>query len=143
MKNLKAILRISRYTSNKGPDGITISIQDQSSRLGVCELSLTLEQFAQAVTGLAVMDVLFESNLNDMRLGVEQHHETREILCPVSSYTDRSSLVQWLKENVVAAEGEEVSYYLGSQNSVSSRPDGILLRYSVRSWPVEATSSPG
>ena len=89
------------------------------------------------------MDVPCESAVQDVRLGRTQKTETREILCPLQcDYRSRQDFYKaWLQENVQLAEGEESSFYLGSRSSIVPKPDGVLLRYPVRSWPINPTST--
>jgi hypothetical protein len=53
----KFSFRISRVTRSHGPDVYQVRVTDQASRMSVVELSLTAEQFAEAVTGLNASDV--------------------------------------------------------------------------------------
>lgn len=80
------------------------------------------------------MDVPCESWVDDIRLGIKQKTETREVFCPIYSH-NREEYVNWLKQNVKLADGEFSSFYLGAQYSVTMKDDGAILRYSVRSWP--------
>ena len=66
----KGTLRISRTSSTRGPDKITIAVVDEKSRVQFLTTSMPLEDFAQAVTGLLV-DV-------DMELHIERLGKTRE-----------------------------------------------------------------
>jgi hypothetical protein len=134
MKSLKCGLKISRYTSNNREPGVTIEINDEDSRVTLCSLDLTLAQFGEAITGLCIMDVPCESWVHDIRLGIKQKTETREVFCPIYSH-NREEYVNWLKENIILADGEFSSFYLGAQSSVTMKDDGAILRYSVRSWP--------
>lgn len=134
MKKVKCGLKISRYSSNRRESGVTIEVQDEDSRVTLCSLDLTLAQFAEAITGLCIMDVPCESWANDARLGIKQKTEVREVFCPINSY-NYDEYVDWLKENVRLADGESSSFYLGSRSSVAKKDDGAILRYTVRSWP--------
>ena len=136
MKDIKAGLRITRTSSTTGPDRISLPVHDDASGVCLCDLELSLEEFAYAVTGLSLMEVSGRSGARDPRLGVKTKHEKRTILCPESpSGNDRDFYTRWLKQNVVLAPGEESSFYLGSRNSLSKVEGGVLLRYDVRSWP--------
>jgi hypothetical protein len=134
MKNFNAEFRISRSPSSKGEDGISILIRDQNARITLCEFNLTLEQFAQVITGLSIEDIKAKSYVLDERLGTKQQVNLREILCPVK-WEKREFYEKWFEENVKVEDGEITSFYLGSQSSVSQREDGAILRYTVKSWP--------
>ena len=116
---------------------------DQASRVQLCELTLTLEQFAEAVTGLGVMDVDCISQSRDPRLGVESLYETRETVCTATpDRKDRRGFyTEWLKANAKLEDGCESSFYLGAQGSIRPTSEGAILRYGVRSWPQKATAS--
>jgi hypothetical protein len=69
-------LRVSRVTRSHGSDEYRLRVTDQSSRLPVVELSLTAEQFAEAVTGMGAADVLGEIPAPAVRdrLGKQMDH---------------------------------------------------------------------
>jgi hypothetical protein len=134
MKNFNAEFRISRFSSSKGGEGISISINDQDARIVLCEFDLTLEQFGQVISGLLIQDIEAKSFVTDERLGTKQQIDFREVLCPVKHGT-REFYKRWLEENVELGNGEIASFYLGSHSSVLQREDGAILRYTVKSWP--------
>ena len=72
----KFSFRISRVTRSHGPDVYQVRVTDQASRLPVVELSLTAEQFAEAVTGLNASDVHGEIPTRAVRprLGQQMDH---------------------------------------------------------------------
>jgi hypothetical protein len=105
-----------------------IRIGCETSRISFCELKLTGEQFAEAVTGLHSCDIpATVKGLN--RVGKERVRATRQVMCPLKTY-DRDELGKWLDEHC-QEEGWLIDTYLGSQNSTKSVDDGTLLNYSV------------
>lgn len=52
MKSIEGKITISRLTSNVEPDTIEIRIKDGNSAKIICEVSMDLESFAYALTGL-------------------------------------------------------------------------------------------
>jgi hypothetical protein len=80
MKPLKVRATCSRYQSTSGRNGVSLSLEDDTSRLRVLELDMTLEQFGQLITGLSIPDIEAEVNLMDERLG--KKHENLQIVVP-------------------------------------------------------------
>ncbi len=136
-RNTTAELVISRWTGGGGTVGITIQVTDKASRICVAELSLTLSQFAGAITGLVLTDIPLTSLVSDPRIGVEQKQERRIAHCPLSSYTDRKTLKEWFDQNIFPGEGEVVCCHLGSLGAVRGNPSGgCEISYSALFWPV-------
>ena len=67
----KCNVSIFRSTYNKGKDTISIEIEDKLSHIGIVKVSMTLEEFGKAVTGLGhcegdVERVVSEENINNI-----------------------------------------------------------------------------
>jgi len=110
---------------------VYIRIEDSSSHSQFVELKLTLEQFAEAVTGLHTSDVeMTVRNLD--RVGKRRVREERSVVCPLNTYK-KEEIRQWMADHC-QEEGWVVDDYLGSQNSVKSVDGGTLLKYAVTKY---------
>jgi hypothetical protein len=110
---------------------IVITVQDESSHAQFLELEMTPENFALALTGLA----LTEARGTVRNLGSVGRHrivETREAIYPRSSaYDSREKMRAWLEANC-QEDGWLLDTYLGSQSSVRRDEAGnVVLRYRV------------
>lgn len=123
MKNT-AILSVTRNSS----DQIMVSVRDEGSRITVCELRLTPEQFALSVTGLVTGGVAVEYG-NLQHVGKTKIREKRQIACDFCTMS-RPQLETWLAENA-REDGWIVDNYLRSQGSVEWRDGIMMLNYSV------------
>lgn len=121
---IKAELGISRNSNGV----ITIRLVDDTSCVGFVEVSLTPEQFALAITGLMLSDIDVTCRGLDV-VGKTVVRERRQVFCPVKSYGVKF-YEQWLTDNAQEG-GWKLSVYLGSQDSVTYRDDGAILRYNV------------
>jgi hypothetical protein len=105
-----------------------IRIGCETSHTTFCELKLTGEQFAEAVTGLFSSDIEAEVKGLD-RVGKTRIRELRSIICPLDSYkTD--DLEEWLVQNA-QEDGWFLDSYLRSQSSKKRVDNGYQLNYSV------------
>lgn len=112
-------------------DRIRIEFVDAESRVRFASMHMSLDGFAQALTGMAGI----EGDLQVMglekvgkRLIVEYH----SIDCPLTTY-DRSELRKWLLENA-HHPGGEVDASLSSHSSIGSLESGRRLNYIVRRY---------
>jgi hypothetical protein len=105
-----------------------IRIGCETSRTNFCELKLTAEQFAEAVTGLPSSGIQATVNGLD-RVGKQRVRETRTVVCPLSRY-NQVDFTQWLVENC-QEEGWTIDTYLNSQHSIKSVDGGTRLNYAV------------
>jgi hypothetical protein len=112
-------------------DMIRIELQDEASGARFVEVRLTFEEFALAVTGCHVSDV--DTTVAGLaNVGKVRVRETRELLCPLTSY-NTDILEEWLVKNA-QEDGWIVDPYLGSQTSKKYVDKGVLLRYSVHKF---------
>jgi hypothetical protein len=131
---MKAAVTIIR--SSKGV--IRISINDRASGIEFVEAEMELADFANAVTGFSNQPA--EMEVRGLQwVGMTRVSELREKLCPLDTY-DRGELSAWLQANA-QEEGWIVSTCLGTQGSVSRRPEGTLLRYSATKYVKEDTTT--
>lgn len=122
---MKAKITISRDST----DQIRISINDEESRELVARLTLSLADFASAVTGLAFVsgDVQYGKLEN---VGKRKVIERRRIHVPGLGYS-RTEAEDWLRVNA-QEDGWHLDCSLRSQDSiVTQASDGATLNYSV------------
>lgn len=100
---------------------MTISIRDEVSGIRFVEVSLSMEEFAEAITGLGARPV--EADLRGLEhVGKTKVTEARSVAIPdsVGRY-DRGAIESWIKENR-QEEGWFVDSYLGQQDSLTFDP---------------------
>jgi len=105
----KFSFRISRVTRSHGPDVYQVRVTDEVSRLPVVELSLTAEQFAEAVTGLNASDADGEilAHADRALLGRQMDHYSL-----VLSSVSEESAMEW---------GEKAREYLSADTVAVTR----------------------
>jgi hypothetical protein len=109
-------------------DEVTISVTDDKSHTEFVKLSLTLEQFAFAITGMHVSDV--EGIVRGLDVvGKTKITKRVSVECPLDTY-DKKALEEWLKEHG-KEDGWDVSSYLGSQSSVVRHEGKTVLNYTL------------
>lgn len=118
---------ISRPQGNDG-SYIEIRLIDVNSRARFFEGRMSLEDFAECLTGLSNRPISGEvrglENVGKLRVV-----ERRVAECPFSSCS-REEMSAWLIANK-QEEGWQLDPYLGSQSSMSHGKDKTILRYSV------------
>jgi hypothetical protein len=126
--------------SRDSNDRIGIQIHDEASGIRFVEFKMSLEAFAQAITGLA--RVSGELQLRGLEnVGKRLEIQRREAMCPDLGF-DKQRYLTWLAENA-AEPGWEIDYYLGSQGSIARNGDAVTLNYTVRRYlPVENRRTP-
>jgi hypothetical protein len=109
-------------------DLISIRLRDSASRIEFVDVTMSLDDFARAVTGLS--EISAKAELRGLEhVGKTKQIEQRRVECPIKSYS-RDVLQNWLEENC-QEEGWIINSYLGSQNSISYKDDKTIINYSV------------
>lgn len=124
---MKGKLSISRGSDEL----VCIRIRDEASGIEFVNLKMSLETYANAITGVAEQEgLLFVRGLQFVgkKLVIEQ----RQIACPFKSY-DRKILEKWLIDNA-QEDGWIVDPYLGSQKSFYIDEEKTVLNYSVKKY---------
>lgn len=126
-------LQISRNNSQE----ITLQVRDNLSGVQFLELKLTLEQFALAITGMSLDNVVGEVRGLE-NVGKTKMYESRCVKLPKSMGNKPNSHVrQWLIEEF--KEGGEIyepggwilDPYVGQQSFVVYRDGVVSVNYSV------------
>lgn len=125
---MKCSLSINRVNTNFGQRYISLTVTDEASNIRFLEMKLTLDQFAEAVTGLFTTDI--DAVVQKLQfVGKKKIIEHRVITYPGIQYSN-DVLSKWLEENA-QEEGWMVNSYLGSQGSVKRVGGDTQLRYTV------------
>jgi hypothetical protein len=121
---MKAQVTISRTSQDK----VVISIVDDASRLQFVEVSMSVEDFGYAITGLAYRPADLEVR-GLQYVGKTHIRASRTIECPLNTH-DKPTLRKWLEENA-QEDGWLLDTYLGSQTSITRGDGKTILRYAV------------
>lgn len=105
-----------------------IRIGCETSHTTFCELKLTGEQFAEAITGLYSTDIPATVNGLD-RVGKKRVRESRSVVCPLDTFS-RDDQEKWLIDNC-QEDGWILDPYLRSQSSVKRVDNKYELNYAV------------
>ena len=108
---------IGRVTSNTEGAFISIEIQDEASRIRIVEVKMTLEEFAQCVTGMSLMDIPAE--FGDLSLiGKQMEVKVIEISgLDYSTWKDRNRFIKPFEADGWKAEDkEEMNHHRMSKN---------------------------
>lgn len=107
---------------------MSISITDVASGIKFTNVSVSLQQFIEALTGLSEVDCTHETR-NTEYIGKYYVSERRTITAPRLGY-DKKTYEAWLISNA-QEEGWILDSYLGSQSSITYKDDSAILNYIV------------
>lgn len=124
---MRAEVTISRASD----DRVRIRITDEASRIEFAVLSMTVEQYGYAITGLSGQ--MAELEVRGLEhVGKKRITQPRRATCPLETY-DKDALSKWLLDNC-QEEGWIISTYLGAQNSIDRRGGITVLNYTVTKY---------
>lgn len=111
-------MKFNLSISKNSKDLVGIRVKCESSRTTFLELELTLEQYAQVITGLSEVEV--EGVTRGLAyVGKTKIGERRSVELPDGLYNyTKEPVVEYLKEHH-QEEGWTQDLYLGSQNSIT------------------------
>jgi len=126
-------MEMSLTITKTNKDKVRIYVKDSTSRIKFLDLTLTLEQFASVITGLA--EVKVEGEVKDLSfVGKTKITEPRSITITKDIYYSlkREDLGDWLLNNC-QEDGWLLNTYLGSKSSVQWCTDinAVTLNYGV------------
>lgn len=127
-------LSISKVSGGGGVDGgyINLRLSDEASGIQFVDIEMSFKTFGEIVSGGSHTKVAAE--LRGLQyVGKQRVREDRSVLCPLKSGYPREPLEEWLTANC-QEEGWIIDPYLGSQGSVTTQKDGLLLRYNVHKF---------
>jgi len=123
---MKIELKLSISRPSNG--GISIRIEDKLSGIEFLDASISLEEFSEAITGLASRPM--QAEIRGLQyIGKKRIREDRKIKSGIDTY-DTKILKKWLIDNA-QEEGWILDLYLNSQSSVNRNDNGTFLNYSV------------
>lgn len=132
---MKINSKITISRNSKGVVGITI--MDEASRARFFDGEMTMEDFANAITGLSNAPI--KGTVRGLSVvGKTRIQERRSIICPLDGY-NREEFKEWLLENG-KEDGWEIDAYLGSRDSIGRRDGKTLLNYSVFRYEEQPTT---
>lgn len=105
-KKLKGKISLSRYTSNVRPDGVTISLIDESSGVQCVEIEISIETLGYIITGLSHQECTFEWRPDFV--GMIRENKTEIIPFTATNYKTRD------QESAAALAPYEVDGWKGS-----------------------------
>ena len=115
--------------SRDSRDMINIKLKDNSSRLNITEISLSLENYALLITGLSEVECMHETTTDVSNVGKTKVIENRSIQAPCLGYS-KDVYEEWLEKNG-QEDGWELNLYLSSQRSIVHKDDEVTLNYTV------------
>lgn len=85
-------ITISRWTSNKEPcHGVRITVEDATSKVEFLEVSLTMEQFALAVTGIGCVPCAIDLRGIE-NVGKQRETKTEQVFIPDHDLSERDKI---------------------------------------------------
>lgn len=123
-RELAGTLTISRPSTG----GVTISVRDEASGARFLEVSISHEEFSQALGALSSRPVSMVVRGLDV-VGKTRITERRTVTAPGQAFS-RDNWGAWLQENA-QEDGWILDTYLGSQHSVGHKDGNTILNYSV------------
>lgn len=124
---LKARVSITRSSLGR----VHLRIKDVASGVEFAIVSMTVENFGNAVTGFACQEGDLEVR-GLQWVGKTCVTEPRSIECPLDTHS-RERLAQWLQANA-QEDGWLLSTYLGSQSSIVRKNGVTTLNYHVTKY---------
>ena len=132
----KAGLTISRPQGGDGVKKISIRVKDKNSAIEFLNLSIGLEEFSEALTGLAACECSIEVRGLDYVGKVKERKPLIVELTKETSYADRKEEALRLAEEVLESEWL-LDRYLGSQDSFFTEDSIGYARLSVYRYVYE------
>jgi len=127
----KGNLTISR-PQGRGPEVMTIRVNDAASRVCVCEVSIGLAEFIKCLTGLAHTEMEF--NHGDLsKVGKKMEHRKISVKIKDYDFSNRKEVAtKAALENT--PEGWEPDCYFSSQDSFYTKDGEDYARCMIRRW---------
>ena len=131
--NFEGRITIGRTTSNHGPDTIRVTIEDKDAAVQFAEATLTLEQYALLITGLACVPCEVEAGGLE-HVGKKMEHRVHEFpLLTEPSYRDNEAAVK-RRAVETCPEGWVPDLYFGVQGSYFVKDGKPWARCTIRRW---------
>lgn len=128
----KAKISISRPTWSDGRKAIVISVEDDDAGIQFLELEMSLEDFAECVTGLHGCDANMKFRGLE-NVGKKQERDTIEFKMPDCSYKEQEKIA-YEQAKLNTPEGWIASSYFGSEGSFFTKDGENWARTSIHRW---------
>lgn len=112
---MKGKITISRPLTTKGDGYISISVRDEDAGIDFLKIQIELADFAEALTGLAMVECNFETNLLE-KVGKKCERKELVFEVPNFEYSERKDGAYKIAQSI-CFDGWEPSPYFSSQNS--------------------------
>lgn len=120
-------ITISKTSDNRGNKDIRIRIEDDASYINFVEARMSLENFAEALTGLGFVDIEFDVRGLE-NVGKTRERKTIEInLGKIGYDVDRKSLAM-IKARELESDGWVCDGYFSSQDSFYHKDGNTYCR---------------
>ena len=123
--NVNCKVTISRNSNEL----INVYVEDTASSIRFLELTMTLTDFAMAITGHGYMPAVGEVHGLEF-VGKRRVQEPRTVVYTGPDTYNRNLMADWLEQNC-QEEGWMLDTYLGSQGSVQHNRGETTLHYRV------------
>lgn len=129
----KASASISRVQTHKGSH-VSIRVVDEVSHMQVCELELSLEEFARLICNESFGDITCHLGDYPERLGKVRESKKIEYLVGEVIYGDGRKEAAIKEGQKHCPEGWTLSEYFGSQDSFFYDDDKMWARTTIMRW---------
>lgn len=134
---VQGAISIHRTQSNMGPDVMTLVLRDDTSRINFAEVSMTLEAFALAVTGLAGVPCEIEVDGLE-HVGLRKETASHEFPIPCAMFDANRTELARQEARRTCPTGWTPSDYFDSRYSFFTKGDQTWARCQIRRYvPVE------
>jgi len=124
---------IHRTQSNQGPDVMNLVLRDDNSRTNFAEVSMTLEAFALAVTGLGCQPCEIEVDGLE-RVGMVKETRTHEFVLGCEVYDQGCKALAWQEAQRTCPEGWTPCNSFNSHSSFFTKGDQTWARCTIRRY---------
>lgn len=137
---LDGLVSIGRISNMAGQGRIEILIEDKKSGIEFVKASISYEEFAQALTGLAMRPASLELRGLE-KIGCARETKTMGIFVPTHDYKDRDAVT---RKAVSDAESDGWTGYVSdaqNHNRITKRnDDGVFHNVAFQRWVKEGKS---
>lgn len=133
MTEINARLTIGRTYTGGNEDYMSIEVEDELSSLTICKLTMSMHDFARALTGSSFTEVTAKIPDTDTRQCLGMKRETRRMTCPKVPMIKREELVDYVREQF-AATGLATDGWELFSTGAQSRQDGDEHGYVICRW---------
>ncbi len=127
------LLKDGRVSIHFRPEGLRIEVIDHEANLTFCQVELTAEQMANALSGLAYCQAKVEVGGLD-KVGLRMEHETLEFPLPEGTKYRNVKEVAVEQVKYFCPDGWEADLWFSSQGSFFRLNGQEFARTTIRRW---------